>query len=178
MGFYKVDSGKKSITWSEAVDQALCFGWIDGVRRSIDDISYCNRFTPRRPNSNWSDVNIKKVEALIRQGLMHAAGITAFEKRKENRSRVYSFEKLTGSLSPGLEKKFRADKKAWAFFEALAPSYRRTSIHWVMDAKQQETREKRLNSLIKDSAAGTNQWKDNKYTKPKKTANKGTGRKK
>lgn len=165
VGFYKVGTGKKSITWSEAVDQALCFGWIDGVRRSIDEESYYNRFTPRRPNSNWSDINIKKVAELTRQGLMRAAGIAAFEKRKESRSRVYSFEKAAAALPPDYEKTFRKYKKAWKYFESLAPSYRRTSVHWIMDGKQEATRLKRLNKLIADSSEGTNPWKDNKYAK-------------
>jgi uncharacterized protein YdeI (YjbR/CyaY-like superfamily) len=167
VGFYKVGSGKPSMTWSESVDQALCFGWIDGVRKSIDDDSYCIRFTPRKASSIWSAVNIDKVNELTKKGLMHKTGLDAFEKRKDSRSGIYSFEKPEASLSPGFEKRFKANKKAWKYFQELAPSYRKTSIHWVMSAKQEATQVKRLNQLIADSEAGLNTWKDNKYMKKK-----------
>ena len=154
VGFYKVSSNKPSITWSESVDQAICFGWIDGVRKSIDDESYCIRFTPRKPTSIWSAINIKKVEELSKKGLIHPAGIEAFKKRKENKSRIYSYEKEAVVLQKDFEKKFKANKKAWQFFNNMASSYTRTAIHWVMSAKREETKHKRLEELIKDSEQG------------------------
>ena len=163
VGFYKVGSGKPNMSWSEAVDQALCFGWIDGVRRSIDNDSYCIRFTPRKPSSIWSAVNIKKITELTQKGLMHEAGLAAFNKRTDSKSNLYSFEKSEVLFLPKYEKVFKKNKKAWKYFDALAPSYRKTSIHWVMSAKQTATQLKRLNQLIAESEAGTNQWKDNKY---------------
>jgi uncharacterized protein YdeI (YjbR/CyaY-like superfamily) len=165
VGYYKVDSGKASITWSESVDQALCFGWIDGIRKSYNEESYTVRFTPRKATSIWSAVNIKKVEELTKQGLMLPAGIAAFQKRREDKSGVYSFEKAEMKFSPPFEKQFKANKKGWDYFQALAPSYRKTSIHWVMSAKQEATQMKRLAQLIEESAKGTNPWKDHKYKK-------------
>jgi uncharacterized protein YdeI (YjbR/CyaY-like superfamily) len=151
VGFYKVNSGKQSITWSESVDGALCFGWIDGFRKSIDKESYYIRFTPRKSTSIWSAINIKKVEALTQKGLMYPAGIEAFAKRKENKSRIYSYEKEPEILSNGFLKKFKANKKAWNYFQSMAPSYQKTAIHWVMNAKQEITKTKRLDELINDS---------------------------
>jgi uncharacterized protein YdeI (YjbR/CyaY-like superfamily) len=151
VGFYKVGSGKPSMTWSESVDQALCFGWIDGVRRSIDAESYSIRFTPRKPKSIWSAVNIKKVEELIKQGLMKPAGLAAFEKRNENKSRIYAYERQAAKLSDEFERQFKANKRAWEFFQNQAPSYRKTVIYWVMSAKQEATRQRRLESLIAES---------------------------
>jgi uncharacterized protein YdeI (YjbR/CyaY-like superfamily) len=165
VGFYKVGSGKPSMTWSQSVDEALCFGWIDGVRKSIDEESYQIRFSQRRPTSIWSAINIKKIEELKKQGLMQPAGLAIFEKRTESKSRVYSFEKELVELPGYFKKQFKANKKAWDYFQSLAPSYRKISTHWVMNAKQETTRLKRLNQLISESAAGTNQWKDNKYKK-------------
>ncbi|MDF3076955.1 MAG: bacteriocin-protection protein [Sphingobacteriaceae bacterium] len=165
VGFYKVGSGKPSMTWSQSVDEALCFGWIDAVRKSIDEDSYQIRFTRRQPRSIWSAVNIKKVEELTQRGLMHPAGLAAFEKRTESRSKVYSHEKEETELSADFKKLFQANKKAWEYFQALAPSYKKLSTHWIMGAKQDLTRLKRLNKIISDSEAGTNQWKDNKYKK-------------
>jgi uncharacterized protein YdeI (YjbR/CyaY-like superfamily) len=165
VGFYKVSTGKPTLTWSESVDQALCFGWIDGVRTSINDESYQIRFTPRKATSNWSAVNIKKISELTKKGLMMPAGIAAFKNRKEKNSEIYSYENEEAVFPPEFEKKFKANKKAWKYFEALAPGYRKTSKSWVMSAKQETTREKRLAMLIEDSEAGTNQWKDNKYMK-------------
>ena len=153
VGFYKVTSGKPSMTWSQSVDEAICFGWIDGIRRSIDVESYSIRFTPRKSTSIWSAINIKKVEELTKQELMHPAGINAFSKRKEDKSRIYSYEKEAENLSDEFLKKFKMDKKAWRFFQTLAPSYQRTAIHWVMNAKQEITKIKRLNELITDSNA-------------------------
>ena len=148
VGYYKTGSGKQSMTWSESVDQALCFGWIDGVRKKLDEESYTIRFTPRRPKSIWSAVNIAKVEALKKKGMMHPAGIAAYEKRDEKRSRIYSFENEPKELDPELAKQFRANAKAWAFFEAQAPWYKRTWIHRIMTAKQEKTRLSRLEKLV------------------------------
>lgn len=153
VGFYRKGSGKPSITWPEAVDQALCFGWIDGVRRSLDDERYTNRFTPRRPRSNWSAVNIKRAKELIDLGLMHPAGLKAFEARTDARSGVYSYEQRHSvKLDEAYERRFRRNKKAWEYFQAKAPSYRTTAVYWVMSAKREETRERRLARLIDDSA--------------------------
>jgi uncharacterized protein YdeI (YjbR/CyaY-like superfamily) len=165
VGFYKVGSGKPSITWPQSVDEALCFGWIDGVRNSIDKDSYAIRFTHRKLTSIWSAVNIKKIEALTQQGLMLPAGLTIFEKRTENKSRVYAFENEEVKFSPQFEKMFKANKKAWEYFQLLAASYRKPSTNWVMSAKQDATQIKRLNELIADSELLTNKWKDNKYRK-------------
>lgn len=165
VGFYKVETKKSSMTWSESVDQALCFGWIDGIRKSIDKESYQIRFTPRKSTSIWSAVNIKKIEELTEKGLMFPAGIAAFEKRKEHKSKIYSHENNPKEFSEEFLKLFKANKKAWQYFEKLAPSYKKTSIHWVINAKQEVTQLKRLQQLIADSENQTNAWKDNKYTK-------------
>ena len=151
VGFYRVGSGKASMTWSEAVDQALCFGWIDGVRRKVDEESYSNRFTPRRPNSNWSAVNIAKVEELTKQGLMKPAGIAAFEKRKEEKSAIYAYENAPKQFSEEFEKRFKEREKAWNFFDKQANWYKKQMTGWVMTAKQEATREKRLEKLISES---------------------------
>lgn len=148
VGFYKVGSGKPSMTWSEAVDQALCFGWIDGVRKSIDSESYSNRFTPRRPNSNWSAVNIKKIEDLTAKSLMKPAGIAAFEKRREDKSRIYAYENKPTEFPEEFEKLFRKNEKAWEFFEKQPNGYRRTIMYWVLSAKQEATQKNRLEKLI------------------------------
>jgi len=165
VGFYKVNSGKPSMTWSESVDQALCFGWIDGVKHSIDQDSYQIRFTPRKKNSIWSAVNIKKVEGLIENGLMQKAGLVSFNHRTEDKSKIYSFENEEVKFSPELEAIFKSNKAAWDYFQSLAPTYRKPSSNWVMSAKQEATRLKRLHELIADSEKGTNKWKDNKYKK-------------
>jgi uncharacterized protein YdeI (YjbR/CyaY-like superfamily) len=165
VGFYKVGSGKPSMTWSESVDEALCFGWIDGVRKSIDKGSYQIRFSQRKSTSIWSAVNIKKMEELTRAGRMQPAGLESFEKRIESKSRIYSHEKAEEELPRDFKRQLEANKKAWDYFQSLAPSYRKVSTHWVMSAKQETTRIKRLNQLIADCAAGMNQWKDNKYRK-------------
>jgi uncharacterized protein YdeI (YjbR/CyaY-like superfamily) len=165
VGFYKVGTKRKSMTWSESVDQALCFGWIDGVRKSIDEASYCIRFSPRNASSIWSAVNINKVKQLLQQNMMQAAGIEIYHKRIESKSKIYAFENEEKKFSAAYEKDFKANKKAWKFFNALAPSYRKLSSHWVMSAKQESTQLKRLQALIADSELGTNKWKDNKYIK-------------
>lgn len=155
LGYYKVKSGKLNYTWSESVDEALCYGWIDGIRRSIDEASYMIRFTPRRPTSFWSDVNIEKIKVLTEKGLMRPAGIKAWENRKASKSRVYSFEQKSLELSAEYIKTFQNNQKAWDFFNnKLAPSYKKNSIHWVMTAKRSATQLKRLNILIESSAEG------------------------
>lgn len=148
VGFYRINSNKPTMTWSEAVDQALCFGWIDGVRRKIDEESYSNRFTPRRPNSNWSAVNIKKIEELTAKGLIKPAGIAAFEKRKEEKSAIYAYENKPTEFPQDFEKVFRANEKAWKFFEKQANWYRKTIMYWVLSAKQEVTQKSRLEKLI------------------------------
>ena len=153
-GFYKKDSGKPSITWPESVDQALCYGWIDGVRRRIDEVSYSIRFTPRKQISNWSAINIARVAELTRLGLMRPAGLRVFEQRREEKSAIYAYENAVRTLDPAAEKTFRANRKAWQFFNAQAPSYRRVCIYWVTSAKKEETRARRLATLISDSASG------------------------
>jgi len=153
VGLYKRESGRPSITWPEAADGALCFGWIDGVRRSIDDISYKIRFTPRKQRSVWSAVNIKRATDLSSRGLMHPAGLAAFEKRDGNRSEIYSYEQRNNAkLSPAYEKKFRTHSEAWKFFHTQPPGYRRICSWWVISAKKEETRLKRLAALIEHSA--------------------------
>lgn len=151
VGFYKINSGKPSLTWSQSVDQALCFGWIDGVRRSIDAERYCIRFTPRRPTSIWSAINIKKVEELTKAGLMKPEGLKAFNYRKEHNSRLYSHENDTTVLDPDFEIQFKKDNLAWDFFMNQAPSYKKVIIHWIMSAKQEKTRLSRLEKVIKES---------------------------
>ncbi|HTT19878.1 MAG TPA: YdeI/OmpD-associated family protein [Candidatus Sulfotelmatobacter sp.] len=157
VGFYKRDSGRPSITWPEAVDGALCFGWIDGVRKSIDAFSYKIRFTPRKPRSIWSAINIKRAKELAKLGLLHPAGLAAFEKRDGDRSAIYAYEqRRTAQLPRELEKAFRAKNEAWAFFQSQPPWYRRTSTYWVISAKREETRLKRLATLIDCSARKRN----------------------
>jgi uncharacterized protein YdeI (YjbR/CyaY-like superfamily) len=151
VGFYKVESGKPCMTWPESVDQALCFGWIDGVRKSIDDESYTIRFTPRKPDSNWSQVNIKKMNELTSNGLMQPAGLAIFETRKKERR--YAHEKKDVTLNGELLRKFKSNKKAWDFFIAQAPSYQKVCSHWIMSAKQDVTKEGRLIRLITASEA-------------------------
>jgi uncharacterized protein YdeI (YjbR/CyaY-like superfamily) len=154
VGYHKVSTGKPSMTWSESVDQALCFGWIDGIRRSVDEESYCIRFTPRKPNSNWSSVNIKKMEELIVSGQMTPAGLKLFELRKELKSEVYSYENRTETFLPEIEARFRQNGKAWEFFSKQAPSYRKTVIYWIMNSKQEATFEKRFAQLISECEEG------------------------
>jgi uncharacterized protein YdeI (YjbR/CyaY-like superfamily) len=155
VGFYKRASGRPSITWPEAVDVALCYGWIDGVRNSIDAISYRIRFTPRKPTSTWSAINVKRVAELAKLGLMRAAGIKAFEARKGDKTGIYAYEqRKTAQLPRPYEKQFRANKIAWAFFQSQPPWYQRTATYRVISAKQEATRQKRLAQLIKDSEAG------------------------
>jgi uncharacterized protein YdeI (YjbR/CyaY-like superfamily) len=154
VGFYKKKAGRPSMTWSDSVDQALCFGWIDGKGRSLGDEAHTIRFTPRRPKSNWSAINIAKVARLTEQGLMRPAGLAAFEKREEARSGVYSYEQRhLATLTEDQEAEFRANPAAWEWFRAAAPSYRKAAIFWVASAKREETRAKRLRQLIDDSGS-------------------------
>lgn len=153
IGMYKKASGKGGVTYKEALDEALCFGWIDGVRKRLDEKAFVQRFTPRRPNSYWSAVNIKRAEELTEAGQMHAAGRAAFERRDSAKAEKYSFERQNAKLDQGMEKRFRANPRAWAFFESQPPGYRRLIAHWVTSAKKEETRQRRLEALIKESAA-------------------------
>ncbi|MBE2182789.1 MAG: YdeI/OmpD-associated family protein [Anaerolineae bacterium] len=153
VGMYKKSTGRPSITWPEVVDQCLCFGWIDGLRKTIDEYRFMNRITPRKPTSNWSAVNIAKVETLTAQGLMYPAGLEAFSKRKDEKSRVYSFEQAKeAALNEEEIAQFQRHPEAWAWFESRPPGYRRKAIHWVISAKRAETRQKRLAALIEESA--------------------------
>jgi uncharacterized protein YdeI (YjbR/CyaY-like superfamily) len=155
VGFHKRASGRPSITWQESVDAALCFGWIDGVRRRIDDTSYSIRFTPRKARSTWSAVNIRRMNELVEEGLVAPAGLDAFERRTDDRTAIYSYEQRKAArLDPEQERRLRTDERARAYFEAQPPSYRSAAIHWVTSAKKPETRERRLQQLIECSAAG------------------------
>jgi uncharacterized protein YdeI (YjbR/CyaY-like superfamily) len=154
VGFHKKSTGKPSITWPESVDEALCFGWIDGLRRTVDAGSYCIRFTPRRSGSTWSAVNIRRATALIKDGRMMPAGLAAFEQRDEARAVRYSYERAAATLSPDFERRLRANKKAWTYFQAQPPGYRKTAAWWIVSATKEETRLRRLQTLIDHSAAG------------------------
>jgi uncharacterized protein YdeI (YjbR/CyaY-like superfamily) len=154
VGFYKKGTGRPSLTWPESVDQALCYGWIDGLRKRIDDESYVIRFTPRRPGSIWSEVNTRRAAELIDQRLMQPAGLAAYEARDQDKTKLYSYEARHQPLEPIYEAEFRADAAAWTYWEAQPAHYRRGTTHWVMSAKREETRRKRLATLIADSAAG------------------------
>ncbi len=156
LGFYskRKGLGLGGITYAEALDEALCFGWIDGVRRNVDDVSYSIRFTPRKNGSIWSLINVKHVERLLAAKRMTVAGIKAFEARQAHKTGIYSFEQKKHALEPAQEKQFRANKNAWAFWETQPPGYKRISMHWVTSAKQEATRARRLAQLIADSEAG------------------------
>ena len=155
VGAWRKSAGKPTVSWEEIVDEALCFGWIDGIRRSVGDDRWVIRLTPRRPGSNWSNRNIGRVEALLAEGRMRPAGEAAFAARREDRSGVYSFESRNeAALTPEQEARFRAEPEAWTWFGAQSPSYRRTAIYWVVSAKRAETRGRRLETLIADSKAG------------------------
>jgi len=154
IGFHKKSSGKKSITYAEALDEALCFGWIDGVRKNLNETSYTIRFTPRKPTSIWSNVNVKHVERLQKEGRMHRAGIDAYERRSPERTGIYSFENRPRELSPEYEKIFRQNKAAWKFFQEQPPGYKRLMVFRTMSAKKEETRLRRLRQLIESSEKG------------------------
>jgi len=154
-GFHKKATGRPSVTWPQAVDQALCFGWIDGVRKSLGDESYKIRFTPRKARSTWSAINVRRYGELLAEGLVAPAGVAAFERRAEDRTAIYSYENRDKAVfEDEQEARFRADAAAWEWFQAQPPSYRRTATYWVVSAKRPETRERRLTRLIEDSAAG------------------------
>jgi uncharacterized protein YdeI (YjbR/CyaY-like superfamily) len=154
VGYYKRDSGKPSITWPESVDQALCYGWIDGVRKSIDEQSYTIRFTPRRAGSIWSSVNIKRAQALIEQGQMQPVGLKAFQARKENTSGIYSYEQRSVDLPEPYQGLLKRNKAAWSFFQKQPASYRKAVCWWIISARKDETRLKRLENLIACSVQG------------------------
>jgi uncharacterized protein YdeI (YjbR/CyaY-like superfamily) len=155
VGFYKTHTGKRAMSWSEAVDQALCFGWIDTRANAIDEDRYMQRFTPRKPGSNWSKINVEKVAKLTEAGLMRPAGVAAFERRSGERTGVYSFERNgEAALPPEFEKRLRANAAAAEYFDSRPPWYRRTATHWVISAKREDTRKRRLTQLIEDSANG------------------------
>lgn len=148
VGFYKVNTQKPTMSWSESVDQALCFGWIDGVRKSIDAESYSIRFTPRKKNSIWSVINIQKIDVLSKAGSMTEAGQKAYALRTAERSAIYSHEKEAAVLDDAFEQQFRTNEAAWIFFNKQAPSYQKVMIHWITSAKQEKTRISRLTKLI------------------------------
>ncbi len=151
---WKSHAKERGLTYPQAVEEALCFGWIDGVRRALDDDSFTQRFTPRKPNSKWSAINIRKVKQLEKEGRMHASGLEAFRARIGKRA-GYSFEERPVELAPAFLKRFRANAPAWKSFQAMPPWYRRTSSFWVMSAKRKETRERRFAVLLEASARGT-----------------------
>jgi len=154
IGFHKKHTGRPSITWPESVDEALCVGWIDGIRKTIDSESYMIRFTPRRRGSIWSAVNIRRVEALTNENRMQPAGLAAFAARVENKSGIYSYEQRSEQLPEPYASQLRKNKKAWRFFQDQPPSYRKTIGWWIVSAKQEETRRKRLARLVAESARG------------------------
>ena len=155
MGFRKVGSGHPSVTWPEAVDEALCVGWIDGIRRGIDDTSYSIRFTPRKARSTWSAVNLRRVPELIAAGRMRPAGLAAWDRRSDDRSAIYAYEQRhTAELEADELALLEANDAAAAFWRAQPPGYRRTAAYWIVSAKRPETRSRRLQRLIEDSAAG------------------------
>jgi len=165
VGFYKTGSGKPGITYAQALEEALCFGWIDAVRKGIDETRWTIRFTPRKPGSIWSDVNLKKIAKLQAEGLLKPSGLAAFEGRDLRKTKQYSFENEERKLSPAFEKAFRAKKAAWAYFQDQAPSYRRAATFWVMTAKKEETRDTRFAALVESSSKG--EWLRH-LTPPKK----------
>jgi uncharacterized protein YdeI (YjbR/CyaY-like superfamily) len=155
VGFFRKETGEPSITWPEAVDEALCVGWIDGVRKRVDERRYVIRFTPRKPRSTWSAVNVARMAELTRLGRVQPAGLAAFERRAPERTGIYAYEqRATAALDAAAERTFRANAAAWEFFQAQAPSYRRTITWWVVSARREETRRKRLATLIEQSALG------------------------
>jgi uncharacterized protein YdeI (YjbR/CyaY-like superfamily) len=154
VGFYKRASGRPSVTWPEVVDQALCFGWIDGIRKSIDDLRYTIRLAPRKPRSIWSAVNIKRARQLQKMGLMHPSGLKAFQERDRAKSQLYSYERKNARLPESYKRKLKANQRAWTYFQSRPWWYQRTATWWIMSAKKEETRLKRLAKLIEDSSQG------------------------
>jgi uncharacterized protein YdeI (YjbR/CyaY-like superfamily) len=154
VGYYKKGTGEPSITWPESVDEALCVGWIDGIRKTVDERSYKIRFTPRQRTSTWSAVNIKRVQVLLDEGRMQPAGLAAFEARRENKSGIYSYEQRSDRLAEPYERVLRKNEAAWTFFQSQRPGYRKAAGWWVVSAKREETRLKRLEQLVELSARG------------------------
>ena len=154
VGYYKKGSGKGGLSYQEALDEALCFGWIDGIVRRFDEICYMQRWTPRTKTSSWSVVNTKRVKQLIEQGVMAPAGLKAFRERDRKRSGIYLYEQKDRALDPKLEKTFKADTSAWRFFQEQPPGYRRLCIMYIMTAKKDETRQRRFDAILKASAEG------------------------
>jgi uncharacterized protein YdeI (YjbR/CyaY-like superfamily) len=154
VGFYKKASGRIGLSYDEAVEEALCFGWIDGIKKRVDNLSYTHRFTPRKPRSVWSRVNIARVARLNRAGRMMPAGLKAYAAREAKRSSIYSFKNASRTLSPGEEELFQAASAAWSFFQQQPPGYRRLVVWWISSAKKPETRARRLGQLIHDSHEG------------------------
>jgi uncharacterized protein YdeI (YjbR/CyaY-like superfamily) len=155
VGFHKINSGKPSMTYPEALDAALCFGWIDGVRRSLGAASYTIRFSPRKRDSTWSAVNLRHVARLKAAGLMQPPGLKVFKERNRAKAKLYAYENRPKRLDPDYARTFKANRRAWTWFEAQAPSYRRVAAWWVMNAKREATRARRLGILIASSASGT-----------------------
>lgn len=155
VGFHKVGSGRPSITWPQSVDEALCHGWIDGIRKSLGDDAYVIRFTPRKATSTWSKVNLNRMAELEAEGRVTPAGRRAFEERKEAKTGIYAYEQRENpALGADFEARFQEDEAAWAYYQSRPPWYRRVTAHWVTSAKKEETRRKRLETLIEDCAAG------------------------
>ena len=154
LGYHKKATGRPSVVWSQAVDEALCVGWIDGVLRRVDDEAHVQRFTPRRKGSSWSAINVAKIAALTAEGRMRPAGLAAFKARSEAKTGVYSHERAPSAFSDDEEARFRADEAAWAYWEGRPASYRKLATHWVVGAKQATTRERRFSTLLEDSCAG------------------------
>ncbi|MEP7155996.1 MAG: YdeI/OmpD-associated family protein [Betaproteobacteria bacterium] len=154
VGFYRKNSGLGGLTYAEALDEALCFGWIDGVRRKIDDETFTIRFSPRKPSSIWSNINVAHVARLLAAKRMTPAGIKVYEARKAHKTGIYSFEQTKHAFEPAQEAALRKHRKAWAFWEAQPPGYKRIAMHWATSAKQEATRARRIAILIEDSAAG------------------------
>jgi len=167
VGFYKRDTGRPSITWPESVDEALCVGWIDGHRRSLDAISYQIRFTPRKPTSTWSAINIARVAVLAKEERMLPAGFAAFAARRENKSGIYAYEQRSATLPAKYAKAFKRDRAAWKFFQAQTPAYRKQVMWWIVSAKQEATRERRLAKVIAHSARGERLPHTEAYKKPR-----------
>jgi uncharacterized protein YdeI (YjbR/CyaY-like superfamily) len=154
VGYHRKQTGRPTVTWAEAVDEALCVGWIDGIRYRIDETRHAQRFTPRRKGSIWSAINTKRAGELIAEGRMRPAGVKAFEARSPEKTAIYSYERETAAFSDDQRRRFEADRPAWEFFQAQAPSWQRAITHWVSSAKREETRERRFNQLVEDSRAG------------------------
>jgi uncharacterized protein YdeI (YjbR/CyaY-like superfamily) len=169
VGFHKVHTGKPSLTWPQSVDEALCFGWIDGLRRGLGDDAYMIRFSPRRPDSIWSNVNTKRVGELTKLGLMRDAGHAAFKRRDPERSGIYAMEARNAAFDAATEKTFRRNRAAWKFFQEQPPGYRRIITHWVTSAKREHTRRRRLEDLIALSADGRRVPFTTRYSKPRKS---------